>query len=849
MHLSAGKRLGPYEILSSIGAGGMGEVYKARDTRLNRDVAIKILPASFASDEDRLRRFRQEAQSASALNHPNILTVYDVGMLDLEPYLVMELLEGESLAARLKKGKLSAAKTVIFARQIATGLAAAHAKGITHRDLKPENLFITHDGRLKILDFGLAKFVAAKPNEAAGGAATTTVTDAGTVMGTANYMSPEQAAGGVVDQRSDIFSFGCVLYEMLAGRRAFSGPTPVHVLHAVLNDDPVLPAGVPPGLQHLVRYCLEKDVEQRLQSPRDIVIALEAIAHTSAPSHLAALPSVRNPSRWLTVALAALALFACAWLAYMKFRPAPAVAIHRLTFRRGKIHAARFTPHGNGVVYSAQWEDEPDELFLGQFDNPGSRALGLSGAQLQGISVSEELALAEHMRVGASPFAPAGLLAQVPFSGGAAKPVEDKIAFADWSPDGKDLAVVRETDQGDQLEFPRGHVLYRTAGYISNPRVSSSGDRIAFIDHPVANDNAGSIAIVDRSGKKQTLAAGYLALEGLAWSAKKNEVWFTGALKGARYDIWAATLKGRVRLVYSAPVSLVLQDIAPDGRVLFTSEEQRTKLMFRGPADKRERELSWLDWSLLNNLSPDGKLVAFSESAEGAGGTPGVFLRETSGAPASFLGAGSFPVFSPDGQSVAAYDEKPPAILIYPVGPGQVKHIPMPGYTIGLAGLLPDGHTVWFNGNEPSRGPRYYLTNLQAAKPRPVTPEGTRPSSPGLVLNGKYLAGRSGGSTVLYPVGGGDPEFLKGVTDEDRIAGWSADGQAVFVYSRNDLPAKIYRVSRQTGKRELLREIMPADRAGMNFSVNTLQMTSDGKSYAYSFLQELSELQLAEGLR
>jgi len=301
--------------------------------------------------------------------------------------------------------------------------------------------------------------------------------------------------------------------------------------------------------------------------------------------------------------------------------------------------------------------------------------------------------------------------------------------------------------------------------------------------------------------------------------------------------------------VYSAPVSLVLQDIAPDGRVLFTSVEQRTKLMFRGPADKRERELSWLDWSLLNNLSPDGKLVAFSESGEGAGGTPGVFLRETSGAPASFLGAGSFPVFSPDGQSVAAYDEKPSAILIYPVGPGQVKHIPMHGFTIGLAGLLPDGHTVWFNGNEPSRGPRYYLTNLEGAQPRPVTPEGTRASSPGLVLNGRYLAGRSGGRTLLYPVGGGDPEFLKGVTDDDRIAGWSADGQAVFVYSRNDLPARVYRVSRQTGKRELLREIMPADRAGMNFSVNTLQMTSDGKSYAYSFLQELSELQLAEGLR
>jgi len=847
MHLSAGIRLGPYEIVSPIGAGGMGEVYKARDTRLNRDVAIKVLPASFASDEDRLRRFRQEAQSAGALNHPNILTVYDVGMLDREPYLVMELLEGESLAARLKKGKLGEAKTVVLARQIATGLAAAHAKGITHRDLKPENLFITRDGRLKILDFGLAKFSVAKAGEAAGPAATT-VTDAGTVMGTANYMSPEQAAGGVVDPRSDIFSLGCVLYEMLAGRRAFSGPTAVHVLHAVLNDEPPLPAAIPAALQHLVRACLEKDVEQRMQSPRDIVIALEAIGQTTGSRPAATAPR-RSRQPWLATALAAAAaLFAFGWIGYLNFRPAPARIIHRLTFRRGKIHAARFTPDGHGVVYSAQWEDEPNEVFFGQFQNPGSRALGLAGAELYAISISEELALAEHMRVGATPFAPAGLLAQVPFSGGAAKPVDDKIAFADWSPDGKELAVVRETDQGDQLEFPRGHVLYHTAGYISNPRVSPGGDRVAFIDHPAANDNAGSIAVVDRSGKKTALTGAYLAADGLAWRAKK-EVWFTAASKGARYEIWAATLDGRVRLVYSAPVSVVLQDIARDGRVLFSTEEQRTKLMFRGAAGQRERELSWLDWSLLNNLSGDGKLVAFSESGEGALGTPGVYLRETSGAPASFLGAGSFPVFSPDAQWVAAYQEKPPAILLYPVGPGQVKRIAMPGFTIGLAGLLPDGRTVWFNGNQPARGARYYLTDLEGARPRPVTPEGTRASSPGLVLNGKYLAGRSGGRTVLYPLEGGDAEYLKGATDDDRIAGWSADGQAVFVYSRNELPARVYRVARRTGKRELLEEIVPADRAGMNFGVNTLQMTSDGKSYAYSFLQELSELQMAEGLR
>jgi len=293
----------------------------------------------------------------------------------------------------------------------------------------------------------------------------------------------------------------------------------------------------------------------------------------------------------------------------------------------------------------------------------------------------------------------------------------------------------------------------------------------------------------------------------------------------------------------------VLQDISRDGRVLFSSEDQLTRLVFRGPNDKGERELSWLDWSLLNSLSRDGKMVAFSESGEGAAGNAVVFLRETSGAPASMLGVGGFPVFSPDGQWVAAYQDKPPAILIYPVGTGQVRNIAMPGFTIGLAGLLPDGRTVWFNGNEPSHGPRYYLTDLNGVKPRPITPEGVRPSSPGLILDGTYLAGRAGGRTVLYPVSGGNPELLKDVTDDDRIAGWSADGQAVFVYPRSEADTKVYRVDRRTGKRELVREIVPSDRAGVNFGINTLQMTSDGKSYAYSFDQELSELQLAEGLK
>ncbi len=415
----------------------MGEVYKARDTRLNRDVAIKVLPESFADDSERLRRFQLEAQSAGALNHPNILAIYDLGTYEHSPYLVSELLEGEPLRDRLQRGKMGTNKAVDYARQIAAGLAAAHAKGITHRDIKPENLFITKDGRVKILDFGLAKVTGEKA--ASDLTHTVTSTTPGMVMGTAAYMSPEQARGQAVDHRSDIFSFGCVLYEMLTAERAFSGSTQADVMSAILTKEPEVAGKMPPGLARIVQHCLEKSPDERLQSARDIVFALEAVTQQDSSPQPAA--TARKP-HWLIYLLAASWLSSAAF-AYLYFRPAPARSFHRLTFRRGKIHTARFTPDGNGVVYSAQWEDEPSEVFTARLDSAGSRALGFTGSTLRAISSLGEMALAQNTRIGLSPFAPIGMLARAPFSGGAARAVEDKIAFLDWSPDGKEMAVVR----------------------------------------------------------------------------------------------------------------------------------------------------------------------------------------------------------------------------------------------------------------------------------------------------------------------------------------------------------------------------------------------------------------------
>src|SRR6202011_1976930 len=288
MPLSSGTRLGPYEILAPLGAGGMGEVYRARDARLGREVAIKVLPASFSADADRLRRFEQEARAAGILNHPNLTAVLDIGEHEGAPYVVQELLEGETLRQALAGGRLSARKAIDYAVQIAHGLAAAHEKGIVHRDLKPDNLFVTKDGRVKILDFGLAKLIHAEEGSQFTDLSTATAgTEPGVVLGTLGYMSPEQVKGKSADARSDIFSFGAILYEMLSGQRAFHRDSAAETMSAILREEPpdlsVTNQGISPGLERIVRHCIEKNPEQRFHSAHDVPFALEALSGLSVP--------------------------------------------------------------------------------------------------------------------------------------------------------------------------------------------------------------------------------------------------------------------------------------------------------------------------------------------------------------------------------------------------------------------------------------------------------------------------------------------------------------------------------------------------------------------------------------
>src|SRR5499433_63553 len=289
MAIAAGTRLGPYEILSPLGAGGMGEVYRARDSRLGRDVPVKVLPSSFSDDEQRLQRFEQEACAAGALNHPNILAIHDVGKHNGSPYVVSELLEGETLRGRIGGAALPVRKAIDYALQIARGLAAAHEKGIVHRDLKPENIFITKDGRVKILDFGLAKLTEPAEGQSKTDIPTRRIdTDPGTVMGTVGYMSPEQVCGRPVDHRADIFSFGAILYEMLTGKRAFHRESAAETMSAILREDPPdlseSNKNVVPALEHVVRHCLEKNPEERFHSASDLAFAIKALSGTSPTS-------------------------------------------------------------------------------------------------------------------------------------------------------------------------------------------------------------------------------------------------------------------------------------------------------------------------------------------------------------------------------------------------------------------------------------------------------------------------------------------------------------------------------------------------------------------------------------
>ncbi len=824
MTLLAGMRLGPYEILAPLGAGGMGEVYRAKDARLGREVAIKVLPASVAADGDRLRRFEQEARAAGILNHPNITAVYDIGADEAgAPYVVSELLEGETLRSRMAGGALSPRKALEYALQIAHGLAAAHERGIVHRDLKPENLFVTKDGRVKILDFGLAKLLRAEeagPNTSLPTA--TAGTEPGVALGTPSYMSPEQVRGEGIDHRSDIFSFGTTLYEMLCGQRPFSGATSAEQMSAILRDELPEPddldASAPPALARIVRHCLEKSPQNRFQSAADLAFDLEGLSGISAESAIAG--SFRSPGR----------------LEHPVYR--------RLTFRRGAIVSARFSPDAQTIVYTARWESASRETYSMRLDSPESRPLGLPReAILRSISSSGEMAVVlDAGRIVGS--VPAGVLARMSLAGGAPRELLEDVKWADWSPDGSALAVVRTVDGRDRLEYPIGAVLYEPTGWIAFPRVSPDGDRVAFLDYPRVGDTAGTVAVVDRKGGLVRLSEGWNDAIGLAWGAHGKEIWFTGSRASKARALHAVTLEGRDRLVEEVPGGLYLHDISRGASVLLSGEINRAAILCRTEGQPSERELSWFDYPCMAALSDDGKTLLFSEGGAGGGPLSSVYLRKTDGSPAVMLGEGCALALSPDGKWSLSLSISTGRLLLVPTGAGQTRELVHEDLTHhAVAAWFPDGKSVLFAANQEGRQRRSYVQRLESTEATPVTPEGTIAYA--ISPDGRYLVVKDESLSVCR-VDGADLVPIPGTLPEDVPLRWHQDGLSIFVRS-GFVPANVFRVYLTTGIREPFLELTPPDPAGVSF-VGHIALTPDGRSYAYSYGRILSDLYVVDGL-
>jgi hypothetical protein len=855
MTLQAGTKLGPYEIQSAVGAGGMGEVYRARDTRLERTVAVKVLPESFASDPDRLRRFEQEARAVAALNHPNIMAVYDIGEHAGSPYIVCELLEGETLRERLMDGPVAPRKAVELLGQIAEGLAAAHEKGVVHRDLKPENIFITRDARVKILDFGLAKLARADAAAAADGvtAGGATRTTPGMVLGTVGYMSPEQVRGREVDGRSDIFSFGAIAYEMISGKRAFGGDSSVETMNAILKEEPpeldVEKLHVSPGLERIIRHCLEKDPGHRFQSARDLAFGLAALSQLSGSSAAQAVAGRRmyvSPRQWsitgaLTIAVAIVAVALTTGL-----RHETRLDFQQLTFRRGAVFSARFAQDKKTVLYSAQWGAEPDEVFATAADSRESRplGLGLGNAELLAASSTGELAVLLKPRILMAGFVRVGTLARVSMASGTApREVAENIAWADWSPDGTQLAVVRPSaENGWAIEYPIGKVIYKAPpqGWIGHMRMSPKGDAIAFLEHEAAGDDAGRPMIIGLDGKPRVTGEFFPGTQGLAW-APNGDVWFTAVPpRGvASRQLLALSSSGKKRVLLIAPGEMTLHDINAEGMALVTVNSRTRSIV--GTTGGKERNLEWLDRPVFTALSADGATILFHEGGKAGGPTGTTYLRGVDGSPAVRLADGYSVAFSPDKKWVLGRTSND--FRVIPAGAGEPKAVTTNIPDARPIGFAADNKHLLINGRSAEGKWQTFETDLDGSNARPHTPPGT--TVIGISPDGCCEGRATADGVQLWRIADSTSQPIKPPDANEQVVGVSNGFETLYLAQRSGNQVKLWAMNQRTGSRQFLGEIVPHDATGV-MGVNTIAVSADGKTIVYGYTREVSDLYLAK---
>jgi eukaryotic-like serine/threonine-protein kinase len=868
--LATGTTLGPYQITSPLGAGGMGEVYRAKDAKLDRFVAIKVLPSQLADNAAALSRFEREAKAVAALSHPNILAIFDFGRENGTAYAVMELLEGETLRETLA-APIPIRKVIDYGVQIARGLAAAHGKGIVHRDLKPENVFVTGDGRVKILDFGLARqTLAISGADATVSPTIERHTEPGTVMGTVGYMSPEQARGEPGDHRSDIFSLGAVLYELVSGRRAFQRDTAAETLTAILREDPPELAAAsawavpPPGLARVVTHCLEKSPSERFQSASDAAFALDALSSASgtatSEAHTGAARSVgaggRRGLMAVAIVTAAAILAAAAIVVTRMMAPSSRdISFTPLTYRQQAIQRGLFTPDGKTVVFSTVFSGTEPEIFTLTEDAAEPRSLGVKDVQLLSVSSKGELLVLTHAKyLGHRLFD--GTLARMPIGGSAPREIVEHVREADWAPDGERLAIIHDVNGRDRLEFPMGTVLYEASGYLSDPRVSPSGDRVAFFEHPTKFDDRGDIALVDLTGKKTTLAGGYWGLEGIAWSRDGREVLFAAGYSLAQFKIYGVTPGGRIRQALESAGGLTLYDIAPDGRWLVTRDDISAAMMVKPEGARDEEDLSWLDFTSPARFSADGRTLLFGEQSGPVGVNYATGLRRTDGSPVVQLGEGLGTDLSPDGKwALSLVPASPQKLMMYPTGAGEARRVDTGAIdSLSSARFFPDGRRILLCGAEPGHTSRCSVHDGDGP-PRAVTGENVGNGLP--APDGRHFLAIPGGAysrvgamnnpPEMYSIDGGAPRPVPALTAADIVARFSPDGRSVIV-THNTVPAHVERVFLDTGRREPMYQIAPPRTAGI-ITVSNLVVADDPSAYAYSLYQSVSRLFIAKGAR